>query len=317
MAKIKGIFIYSDHPSKSLSIPEIINYLKFYGFSVQYRGDLFEFLALPKEEALELARRIAVTRVLDIESPIDEIREPIYGEIDVELRRLKGEGSYLEVGAIGFAEMPDHHLHYGYADSALPTTRTIHELPLLYDGLWLQRIFYKIMASKNPSDFNGSFIQIIFTSRLFVTFETGGSLTTLPLDPQPDRGYPRSQRYHARVVLTGLPSLISTSGIVEAPARPKEYYWLKASFIHAGKDLSELDLIYKGRFIEYEDPRISSVLAPYVLQAIFYELTGNPFCDNPSCCLYNSHWQEEVLKAQIEGKLCEEHRDVILGLNSK
>ena len=126
MAKIKGIFIYSDHPSKSLSVPELINYISCYGFSAEYRGDLFEFLALSKEEALELARRIAGTRVLDIESPIDEIREPIYGEIDVELRRLKGEGSYLEVGAIGFAEMPDHHLHFGYADSALPTTRTIH-----------------------------------------------------------------------------------------------------------------------------------------------------------------------------------------------
>ena len=284
MAKIKGIYIYSDHPSKSLSIPEIINSLKYYGFSVQYRGDLFEFLALPKEEALELARRIAVTRVLDIESPVDEIREPVYGKVDVEEKRLIGNGSSFGV---------------------------------LYDGLWLQRIFYKIMASKNPSEFNGSFIQIILTSRLFLTFETGDSLTTLLLDPRPDRGYPRSQRYHARVVLTGLPSLISTSGIVEAPARPKEYYWLKASFRQAGKDLSELDLIYKGRFIAYEDPRITSVLAPYALQAIFYELTGNAFCDNSACCLYNSHWQEEVLKAQIEGKLCEEHRDVILGLNRK
>ena len=278
MAKIKGIFIYSDHPSKSLSLPEIINYISCYGFSAEYRGDLFEFLALPKEEALELARRIAGTRVLDITSPLDEIHEPTYGEVEEELAELKGEGS-----------------SHG----------------TLYDGLWLQRIFYKIMAEKVPDEFNGSFIQIIFTSRLFVTFETGGSLTTLPLDPRPDRGYPRSQRYHARVVLTVLPSLISTSGIVEAPARPKEYYWLKASFIQAGKDLSELDLIYKGRFIEYEDPRISSVLAPYVLQAIFDELTGNPFCDNPSCCLYNSHWQEEVLKAQLEGKLCEKHRDVI------
>lgn len=281
MAKIKGIFIYSDHPSKSLSIPEIINYLRHFGFSAQYRGDLFEFLALPKEEALELARRIAGTRVLDIESPIDEINEPTYGEVEEELAELKGKGS-----------------SHG----------------TLYDGLWLQRIFYKMLAKKVPGEFKSGYFRIIFTSRLFVTFDTGDSLTTLPLDPRPDRGYPRSQRYHARVVLTGLPSLISTSGIVEAPARPKEYYWLKASFIQAGKDLSELDLIYKGRFIEYEDPRISSVLAPYVLQAIFYELTGNPFCDNPSCCLYNSHWQEEVLKAQIEANVCEEHRDVILGL---
>ena len=278
MAKIEGIFIYSDYPSKSLSIPEIINYISCYGVSAEYRGDLFEFLALSKEEALELARRIAGTRVLDITSSLDEISEPIYGEIDLELRMLTGKGSSLGV---------------------------------LYDGLWLQRIFYKIMSEKVPDEFKSGFIHVILTNRLFVTFETGGSLTTLSLDPRPDRGYPRSQRYHTRVVLTGLPSLISTSGIVEAPARPKEYYWLKAGFIQGGKDVRELDLIYKGRFIEYDDPRITRVLRPYILQAIFYELTGNPFCDNPSCCLYNSHWQEEILKVQLGGELCEEHRDMI------
>jgi len=278
MAKIEGIFIYSDYPSKSLSIPKIINCLKEYGFSAQYRGDLFEFLPESKDEAFDLARRIAGTRILDITSPLDEIHEPTYEEIDLEISRLTGKGSSLGV---------------------------------LYDGLWLQRMFYKNMAEKVPHEFRGGFIHLIFTSRLFGTYETGGSLTTLPLDPRPDRGYPRSQRYHARVVLTGIPSLISTSGIVEAPARPKEYYWLKASFMQAGKDLSELDLIYKGRFIEYDDSRITSVLSSYVLQAIFYEMTGNPFCDNPSCCLYNSHWQEEILKVQLGGELCEEHRDMI------
>ena len=281
MAKIEGIFIYSDYPSKSLSIPKIINCLKEYGFSAQYRGDLFEFLPESKDEAFDLARRIAGTRILDITSPLDEIHEPTYEEIDLEISRLTGKGISLGV---------------------------------LYDGLWLQRMFYKNMAEKVPHEFRGGFIHLIFTSRLFGTYETGGSLTTLPLDPRPDRGYPRSQRYHARVVLTGLPSLISTSGIVEAPARPKEYYWLKAGFIQGGKDVRELDLIYKGRFIEYDDPRITRVLRPYILQAIFYELTGNPFCDNPSCCLYNSHWQEEVLKAQLEGKLCEEHRNIIFRL---
>src|SRR5574341_2090156 len=116
MAKIKRIFIYSDHPSTSLSISEIINYLEHYGFSTEYRGDFFKFLALSKEEALDLASRVAGIRVLDITAPLDGIREPIYGEIDVELKRFKGKESNLGVGAI-------------------------HELPL-YDGLWLQRIFY-------------------------------------------------------------------------------------------------------------------------------------------------------------------------------
>jgi hypothetical protein len=259
MTKIKEIFIYSDYPSNSLSLPQLIDYIKDYGFSVEYRGNFFEFLDLAKEKAQELARKIAGTRVLDISTSLDEAREPIYGEIGVELRRLKGEASTLGV---------------------------------LYDGLWLQRIFYKIMSEKIKGERGSGFVHIIFTGRLFGTFE--------------------KSRYHARVILTGLPSLISTSGIVEAPAKPKDYYWLKAGFIRAGKDVRELDQIYRGRFIEYDDKRITPVLKSYTLQAIFYELTGNPFCDNPSCCLYNSHWQEEVLKIQLEGKLCGEHRNLLL-----
>lgn len=259
VAKIKGVFIYSDYPSESLSIAKIISYLKNYEFSVQDRGNLLEFLGLSQEEILELARRIAGARVLDLSTPLDEIREPIYGEVDIELRRVKGRASSLGV---------------------------------LYDGLWLQRILYKMIAEKYPSESEDGFIHVIFTGRLFGTFET--------------------KRYHARVILTGVPSLISTSGIVEAPARPREYYWLKAGFIRGGKDVKDLDLIYKGRFIQYDDPRITGVLGSYALQAVFYGLTGNPFCNNPSCCLYNSHWQEEVLKAQFEGKLCEEHRRTLL-----
>jgi len=258
MTKIKGVFIYSDYPSRSLSIGEVIDYLKDCGLSAEDRGNFFEFLGLTREEGLELGKKIAGTRVLDISTSLDEIREPIYGEINVELRRLTGRASSLGV---------------------------------LYDGLWLQRILHRVMADRAEGEFKSGFIHMIFTSRLFGTFGT--------------------KRYHARVILSGLPSLISTSGIVEAPARPKEYYWLKAGFIRGGKDVKELDLIYKGRFIEYDDPRITRVLRAYALQAIFYELTGDPFCDNPSCCLYNSHWQEEVLKVQIEGRLCEKHRKAL------
>lgn len=255
MPQIKEIFIYSDFPSRSLSIQKIIDYLKDYGLNAHDRGNFLEFLDPTKEETLELASRIGGMRVLDISEPIDEIRAPFFGEINVELERLRGKASSIGV---------------------------------LYDGLWLQRVLYKIMAEKFPNDFRSGFIHIIFTSRLFVTFE--------------------KRRYHARVVLTGLPSLISTSGIVEAPAKPKEYYWVKAGFIRSGKDIRELDIMYKGKFIEYDDERITEILRAYALQAIFYELTGDPFCVNPTCCLFNSHWQEEVLKTQLEGKLCEEHR---------
>lgn len=268
MVKIKGVFIYSDCPSKSLSIAEMIDYLRSYHLFVEDRGNLFKLFNLSEETLLELAGIIAGTKVLDISTPLERIYNPNHEEIDAELKRVKGNRTYVRIG--------------------IP-----NELPLIYDGLWLQRVLYKVMSQKIPNELGSGFVHIIFTSRLFGTFET--------------------KRYHARVMLTGMPSLISTSGIVEAPARPREYYWLKAGLLQSGKDIRELDLMYNGKFVEYDDTRITQILSSYALQPVFYEITGNPFCDNPLCCLYNSHWQEEVLKAQLKGKLCEGHRDIILG----
>lgn len=155
----------------------------------------------------------------------------------------------------------------------------------LYDALWVQRIHHKALAGKVSHELGEGYLHIIFTSLLFGTFE--------------------GRRYHARVVLGGNPSLISTSGLVEAPARPREYYFIKGGLIRSGKDVGELDRMYEGRFVKYDDPRTSSIICSYALQAVYYKLTGNAFCDEPSCCLYNSHWQEEVLKVQYEGRPCE------------
>ncbi|MGH7890133.1 MAG: DUF6775 family putative metallopeptidase [Thermodesulfobacteriota bacterium] len=258
MTKIKAIFIYSDHPSKSLSISEIVDYLRDYGLCVHDRGNLIESLNLCKEDSFQLAMKIAGSKVQEILTPLDAIPEPDYREANTELQRLTGKNS---------------------------------DRGVLYDGQWLQRMLYKIIAEKFIDEFHGGFIHMVFTSRLFGTFET--------------------KRYHARVILAGLPSLISTSGVVEAPARPKEYYWLKAGFLRGGKDIRELDIVYRGKFIVYDDERITQVLKSYALQAVFYELAGKAFCDNPDCCLFNSHWQDDVLRAQLKAKLCLEHRNIL------
>jgi len=49
------------------------------------------------------------------------------------------------------------------------------------------------------------------------------------------------------------------------------------------------------------------------MQAVFNHLTGNPFCRNPNCRLFNAHWQEELIKAQLESEeeFCEEHREIL------
>ncbi|HEU5487972.1 MAG TPA: DUF6775 family putative metallopeptidase [Candidatus Nitrosotalea sp.] len=45
---------------------------------------------------------------------------------------------------------------------------------------------------------------------------------------------------------------------------------------------------------------------------MFYHITSEPFCDSKECVLYNAHWQEDLIHAQIElGKLCEYHQRVL------
>lgn len=251
MSSNPRIFIYTEHPSLSLRTDVIAEYLERFGLSAEIRGDFLEFLTLSADETHLLAENLAAMRIEDIEKPLDDLRFSDGGLTSIEIQTLMGNVSRLDV---------------------------------LYDGLWVQRVFHKLIADKLQDETEDGSLHIIFTGRLFGTFE--------------------KNRYHARVVLAGEPSLISTSGLVEAPAKPREYYFIKGGLISSGRDATELDKMYKGRFVEYDDPKISDILRSYALQAINYKLTGTAFCDDPACCLYNSHWQEEVLKVQYEAKPC-------------
>lgn len=155
---------------------------------------------------------------------------------------------------------------------------------IFYDGLWLQRVLRKVIMDALPDESGDGYLHLVFTGRLIGTFE--------------------DRRYHARVVLLGSPAIISSPGLVEAPARPREYHFIKGGLLRSGRDTRELDDMYKGRFMDYDDPKTTSALSSYALQAVFYELTGRAFCGNSECCLYNSHLQEDVLRVQCGGKPC-------------
>jgi hypothetical protein len=91
---------------------------------------------------------------------------------------------------------------------------------ILYDGFQLQRVARELLPSE---ELNFDHAHIVFTNRLFATFEA------------------TDRRYHARVSIYGFPSLISTTGIVEAPAKPKEFYELKRRYAALGEtQLEEL-----------------------------------------------------------------------------
>ena len=58
----------------------------------------------------------------------------------------------------------------------------------------------------NENETNTDHVHIIFEDRLVGTFSC------------------ENWRYHARTIVSGVPSIISTTGIIEAPTRPKEWY---------------------------------------------------------------------------------------------
>lgn len=156
----------------------------------------------------------------------------------------------------------------------------------LYDGFWMQRIFSRFFLRKHPGELAKTGFHAVITGRLLGTYG--------------------SRRYHARVTISGFPSFVSTSGVVEGPARPREYYFLKAESVRSGKDPAELDRIFRGKFVDYEDEKMTRIAGAYVLQPLLHHFSGKEFCRNGKCVLFNSHWQKEVLDIQYSGVLCAE-----------
>jgi hypothetical protein len=101
-------------------------------------------------------------------------------------------------------------------------------------------------------------------------------------------------RWHLRYGVFSFPTIISLPGIIEAPARPREYYLLKAQ----GVPDEMMPESLKDRYLTSNDQRLPRVLAGILLQAFFYYQSGDPFCPDPFCSLYHAHWQEELLSSQ-------------------
>ena len=161
---------------------------------------------------------------------------------------------------------------------------------ILYDGFEFQKIINSVIP-KEENKLN--ILHIIFTNKLTCTFDENDF------------------RYHARAIINSNPSIISTSGIIEAPAKPKQYYYeLMTDF--SQEKVDEIKKKYKGEFLEYHDSRLMQVIEGYLLQAILYFETGDSFCDQKECRLFNAHWQKDLLDAQIENQIfCKKHLEII------
>jgi len=158
---------------------------------------------------------------------------------------------------------------------------------ILYDGFKLQALYQDLIREEER---NWYCLMIIFTDQLFGTWDEN------------------DRRYHARVSVYGFPTIISTTGIVEAPAKPREFYLQK----QWGVDTTTLKKKFKDKFIDYDDARLTEVMKGYCMQALFFLISGEPFCEDNKCRLYNAHWQEEVINAQLaRPEFCKKHKMLI------
>lgn len=161
----------------------------------------------------------------------------------------------------------------------------------LYDGFELQNVFKDVISE---SELSADKFHLIFTTKLTCTFDND------------------DYRYHGRAVICSNPSIISTTGMIEAPAKPREYYLRLHEKLALGLNLDAIKSEFSGRFLEYHDKKLDLVARGYALQAIFYYLTSQAFCESRNCMLYNAHWQEDVLHSQIEvGVLCDHHQKIL------
>lgn len=143
-------------------------------------------------------------------------------------------------------------------------------------------------------------IHLIITSRLPMTWD--------------DKDF----RYHGRTFAAEFPlALLSTTGLVEAPAKPREYY-LYETAKQRMKDLSVLpgsaqtmDEKPAFEFLTYDDPRMKDCLQGITLQAVFFLALLEPFCGEKTCRLYNAHWQGDLLSSQMSRRLCPVHQNLM------
>lgn len=153
-----------------------------------------------------------------------------------------------------------------------------------YDGLELQRLAFNVLPQ---AERHQRAVHVWVTERLIATWD------------EADR------RYHARVSLYGFPSILSTEGMVQAPARERAFYVARRLGLGEAADPG-------GQALRHEDPRTTEVAKGYAMQALFYAFTGEPFCHEAGCRLFNAHWQREMLAAQLGGtEYCPRHAQML------
>ena len=247
---------------------------------------LYDEPSVPEIEINNLAKFIE--RVLDVQV---EIRKNVFEHFKVDKNTaydLASDRIFNLYSSFERHQPTEEEINFegeSFTDSSIINNIT------LYDGFELQSSLKKVISEEELSLDN---LHLVFTTRLVCTYDY------------------EDYRYHGRAIICSNPSIISTTGIIEAPAKPRAYYISMAHSLTQGLNLDVLKEKFKGMFLEYHDKNLNKVVRGYALQAIFYHLTAEPFCDSKDCILNNAHWQEDLIHAQIEvGRLCDTHQKIL------
>ena len=262
----------------------------------------FKKIILYKEPSVSEIDFIKLRNFLEEKFPVQvKIEDNIfYNFNDEQIRRLS---------SIRVKDIKNKFRNYEYSDSEfefekkmskdsslLDTTVKVEDASnifqvFMYDGFELQKILRYLVK-------NEEILHIIITNRLTCTFDENDN------------------KYHARAVICANPAIISTTGIIEAPAKPREYYFEAMAMKSQGLGIESVKEKHKDKFLDYNDKRLSKIIEGYLLQVIFYNITGESFCENIQCKLNNAHWQKDLLFSQIEvNALCKKHDEILKNLN--
>lgn len=119
-----------------------------------------------------------------------------------------------------------------------------------------------------------------------------------------------------QIVQHGQPTIISTTGFVEAPALPREYSFRRAQLLAFGMEdaTEELDEAFADETFGHGDSRITHVATGFALKALFYRLFDERGCDDLTCPLHEAATHDELAQAHIgdESGLCDRHTRMLI-----
>jgi len=117
--------------------------------------------------------------------------------------------------------------------------------------------------------------------------------------------------FRLQIIRHGEPTIISTTGFVEAPALPREYAFRRAQLVGFGMEeaAEELDARFAGKALGHADARINRVATGFALKAVFRQAFAEDGCDEPTCPLHPTATHDELARAYLDddSRLCDRH----------